>query len=464
MTARQAMLRRNRADSIPEDRAIVNNAEDDSNNNHNIVNNNDNMENESSMEELLLRHSSPLVLASRSGQPGVTSPLTTERNSSPSPLRLNRPRSNPRNRTPNRVVDDEQPQQRPRQQQVAVEERRVVQRQAVTNEGRRITIRPMAGAAVGTNMAGTRIRETARAGGNTATHAPVARSRKQGPSHRKVRRWNNDNFVNLAAEISSGRGSAAAAEALLRGSANASKHRSILDPQQHESKAMTQFREDETLSAVRQQFFEGELPNRVPQPVSNHNNSSFTPEDISSLTPLQRFHRIEGRLRRILTKACENSYAASKVVNILEDYLVRVHAGKKDKHTREEWLELLLEPPTVTSPRLKKSKDQENDTKATLIARFLFDADSDTGGFHRLLLHGICQFHGLHAASSTMQVVVHNNETKKARVLTATGTLYGENVRLVDFIMDRQRQPSSYSGTITTGTYPAKKQEVVVEK
>jgi hypothetical protein len=68
----------------------------------------------------------------------------------------------------------------------------------------------------------------------------------------------------------------------------------------------------------------------------------------------------------------------------------------------------------------------------------LFDADSATGGFHRLLLHGLCQFHGLAAASSTMNVVVHgNNEAKKARVLTATGMLYGSDVRLVDFIMSR---------------------------
>lgn len=46
--------------------------------------------------ELLMRHSSPLMTANL-----MTSP-STERNSSPSPMGLTRPRSNPRNRTPMR--------------------------------------------------------------------------------------------------------------------------------------------------------------------------------------------------------------------------------------------------------------------------------------------------------------------------------------------------------------------------
>jgi hypothetical protein len=90
---------------------------------------------------------------------------TVSNTSNPSPLRLNRPRSNPRNRTPNRASIEEQEEK----EQEEVMERRVLQRQQVVNnlhtdidqpiimEGRRITIRPMAGAAVGTNMAGTRV-------------------------------------------------------------------------------------------------------------------------------------------------------------------------------------------------------------------------------------------------------------------------------------------------------------------
>ncbi|KAG7362837.1 hypothetical protein IV203_026197 [Nitzschia inconspicua] len=402
--------------------------------------------------ELLMRHSSPLLVdrstatTPRSSVLSFLSPpercINSNSNTSPSPLRLNRPRSNPRNRTPNRIeedVNEEEP-----------VERRVLERQqllpGINNhegrmEGRRITIRPMAGAAVGTNIAGTRIRETARAG-STAT-AP-ARSRKQGPSHRKVRRWNNDNFVNLAAEINKGGGSLAAAEALLLGSSHASKQRSILDPQQHQSKAMEKFRQDD-LARVRQQFFNGELPNQLlllQQPAVSKR------DDISVMTPEERFHRIESRLRRVVVKACENSYAASQVVTIFENYLIGVHTGRDDiVRSHEEWLELLLEPPTVTRRPRKtnnraESDNDNDDDQSELITRFLFDADSSTSGFHRLLLHGVCQFHGLKAVSSTMTVTVQDDKTKKARVLTATGVLAGtkdnNNIGLVDFITKRQ--------------------------
>jgi hypothetical protein len=126
------MTRRHRSDSIPEDRvvppsSIANTATDNS-------------------MDLLMRHSSPLVTTGARAVVSVASPLAERRNGSPSPLRLNRPRSNPRNRTPNRAVEEEP-------ERV---ERRVAQRQEIT-EGRRITIRPMAGAAVGTNMTGTRV-------------------------------------------------------------------------------------------------------------------------------------------------------------------------------------------------------------------------------------------------------------------------------------------------------------------
>lgn len=136
--------------------------------------------------ELLMRHSSPLLLdlTTRSNATTTTTTSTMDRSNvmfvvsttasssgarnnntaSPSPLRLNRPRSNPRNRTPNRAIEGEE---EPQQRQEEVVERRVLQRQLVVEndndnddhrmEGRRITIRPMAGAAVGTSIAGTRV-------------------------------------------------------------------------------------------------------------------------------------------------------------------------------------------------------------------------------------------------------------------------------------------------------------------
>ena len=239
--------------------------------------------------------------------------------------------------------------------------------------------------------------------------------------------------MNLAAELSVGKGSASAVEALLKGSAEASKHRSILDSKQHESKAMKKFREDSSLKIVREQFFEGSLPCDI------HSSSSSSKRkvvlDSNQLTPLERFHRIETRLRRIVVKACENSYAASKVVNTLENFLVQVYNGEEDTCSAEEWKEILLDVPVVTT---QKKKNEETGK----VIKFFFDADSSTGGFHRLLLHGVCQFHSLRATSSTTRI-----NGKKARALIATGDFSGGDVHLVDFVTERQKNASNNHDT-----------------
>jgi hypothetical protein len=298
--------------------------------------------------------------------------------------------------------------------------------------------------------------ETSRTTARDAVAPSGTLSRKQGPSHRKARRWNNDNFANLAAEISAGRGSgSAAAAALLHGSAHKSKYRSILDEHQHRSKVMTQFREDDSLGSIRQKFFEGELPNQL-HPITSPHPSTVV--DFTSLTPLERFHRIDNRLRRILVKACDNSCAATKVVDMLEEFLILAHSGNNDKFTRDEWHKILLGPPTVTS----RGNDTEcNDGSSSSrsrntthrMTRFLFDADSATGGFHRLLLGGVCQFHGLRSATSTMDVMV-GVVTKKARVLTATGFINrAVNISLTEFISSRQK--SFLDGGFTDETHLA---------
>lgn len=273
------------------------------------------------------------------------------------------------------------------------------------------------------------------------------KSKKQGPSHRKARRKNNDNFVNLAAELTTSNGSTAAAvEALLSGSAEASKFRSILDPTQHESKSRQQFRDDTT--RIRDRFLEG---------TGGGGNgtakaTTVVVVDYDLLTPLERFHRIENRLRRIVVKACENSYAASKVVNTLEDFLIRTSQGQQDNCTEDEWKEFLVEPPIVYG-RSSSSEPQHQTHKISV--KFLFDEQSSTGGFHRLLLHGLCQYHCLRASSSTMQISSGSNINKKARVLIATGTMVSgvsSAIRLVDFITERQEQQKELRSCSSTTT------------
>jgi hypothetical protein len=150
---RQVLTRRQRSDSIPEDR-VVQSSTTITTTTAMMIENSNTVDNSI---EYLMRHSSPLsVLVS----PRVVSPATERRNSnsSPSPLRMNRPRSNPRNRTPNRATEEGDDDHQPRRQRQQQQQQQVSSNN--TNEGRRITIRPMAGAAVGTNMGGTRVRPT----------------------------------------------------------------------------------------------------------------------------------------------------------------------------------------------------------------------------------------------------------------------------------------------------------------
>ena len=142
-----------------------------------------------------------------------------------------RPRSNPRSRTPMRY---ESPLEHNAFTTARTREEVSLSSQEQQPESlrsnRRITIRPLAGSAVGTVP---RIHEQPR--------PATPKSSKQGqPSHRKLRRWNNDKFTGLAAEIASANGRAA--DALLKGQSEAHLFRAIYDPHEHQpSKDMKEY-------------------------------------------------------------------------------------------------------------------------------------------------------------------------------------------------------------------------------
>jgi hypothetical protein len=173
------------------------------------------------------------------------------------------------------------------------------------------------------------------------------------------------------------------------------------------------FMQDDSLKSVRDQFFEGELSGTTTEPRSRGTlNRTLTAQDM--------LHRIDVRLRRIVVKACTNSYPAASVVAKFESFLVTSFAGKKAKELSSDWSsDLLLEPPTITL-----RKDLRH------VAQFFFDAESSTGGFHRLLLHAVCQFHGLHAVSKMVDIEI--DDKSRARALTVTGTITEDKHRLLD--------------------------------
>lgn len=134
------------------------------------------------------------------------------------------------------------------------------------------------------------------------------------------------------------------------------------------------------------------------------------------LTAADMLNRVDQRLRRLVTRACRNSYAAAKVVELFEEFIVASFGEKtvRLKSLDESWWKnLLLECPTIT---------QRNDNHRCT-AHFLFHATAPTGGFHRLLLHAVCQFHGLHANLRTEHNFAIADVVTDTRVLVVNGNV-----------------------------------------
>jgi hypothetical protein len=145
----------------------------------------------------------------------ITASEQTSRDNTPNPITvedlINRPRSNPRLRTPMRYESPlESDAFRLRRSSIAPE------------ESSRLIIQPQASANVDTMSRRKTIHDIDQVKG---------RSVKQGPSQRKIRRWNNEHFSGLAAEISSSSSRGAiAANVLLKAHRDAHLYQAIYDP------------------------------------------------------------------------------------------------------------------------------------------------------------------------------------------------------------------------------------------
>jgi hypothetical protein len=160
----------------------------------------------------------------------------------------------------------------------------------------------------------------------------------------------------------------------------------------------TRFLQDKTLQSVRDRFFEGEFATmRVPNKVHP------TPAD----SPEQWMKRIDSRLRPVIIKACTNSYPATCVVRVLEEFLVQHYYDTQSKPLPLHWWHNLL----VKAPELAHVNDK-------MVVEFSFPVDSSQGGFHRLLLHAVAQFHGLHVVSRLIP--------NQARFLSVSGYVDSE--------------------------------------
>jgi hypothetical protein len=158
------------------------------------------------------------------------------------------------------------------------------------------------------------------------------------------------------------------------------------------------------LLEVREHFFEGETcftsSARVHRQYSGH-----------PPTAVEMLHRIDPRLRSVVVKACLNSEPATRVVDLFEKFVVASFCGMESQLPGDWWRDLLMECPTIT----------KKESCSSITVRFFFEAVSSKGGFHRLLLCAVSQFHGLNAISKMVKVAV--GEALKARTLIVTGSI-----------------------------------------
>lgn len=188
----------------------------------------------------------------------------------------------------------------------------------------------------------------------------------------------------------------------------------------------------EELRYVRDKFYAGELHSSQPKAKVNHKNHK---KPTHLLTRDDKVNRIDKRLRQVVTRAIENSLPATKIMETLEDFLIQAHvSNNKDQTTiapqedKQVWNGILSKPPTIS-----RHGDDNNNGKQILVLHFSFDSESSSnGGFHRLLLHALVQFHGLAAHSATTPT--------GGRLLTATGYLADTNHKLVDSVMQRREE------------------------
>jgi len=171
--------------------------------------------------------------------------------------------------------------------------------------------------------------------------------------------------------------------------------------------------QDKKLEHTCHQFFDGEIgygpPNVRVKPKINQDCSS----------PTMMMNRIQGRLRNVIIRAC-SSKTTVKIVDAFEECLCRCFLNEQSNYKES----IPCDVKTLLT-ELKTKKQEKSDQ---ITAYFYFDADSSSAGFHRLLLHGICQFHSLHAISNTVDF-----NKKPARQLVVTGkTMWGSNIKLSD--------------------------------
>eukprot|EP00814_Leptocylindrus_danicus_P020038 CAMPEP_0116018258 /NCGR_PEP_ID=MMETSP0321-20121206/8540_1 /TAXON_ID=163516 /ORGANISM="Leptocylindrus danicus var. danicus, Strain B650" /LENGTH=341 /DNA_ID=CAMNT_0003488615 /DNA_START=289 /DNA_END=1314 /DNA_ORIENTATION=+ len=259
---------------------------------------------------------------------------------------------------------------------------------------------------------------------------PRPRSSKQGPSRRKLRRWDNDKFIGIAAELAKA-GHPHIAQAFARGESETSFYLRANDPRYYRS-VFAELAQDKDgdYDDVKARFVRGEVADR---PTKTINCEALYVVDDDALT---KFNEIDGRLQQAVFRACRASFP-TKVLSGFESYLLSVFTDNDfqdcDAEISQIFDGIMARPPTIVSKPCGNLEVQSTQAKI----RFYFHPESQTGSYYRLLLHSVCQFHGLRANS---------NNYNGLRVLTVTGVFSGVDFELVGFVKSYYHKNMAYAG------------------
>lgn len=276
--------------------------------------------------------------------------------------------------------------------------------------------------------------------------APQAKSNKQGPGHRKVRRWNNDKFIGISADISHHNPLRGAKIANIYAEAEMNKWQYTMPNVPRNNRTIfgtllagniSEMNSDghckvklnsAQLQNIRERFVEGEI-GVVRDSMSHVAMQRLKRREEQKYKSGRRMlkENIDTRLLDVIVRACQASTFSKAVVSAFErlivGYMSNDHRSSVPGYKMDSdiniWNEILVQKPFITH--------KTDDVGGGLTLRLLFDENESKGAFNRLLLHAVTQFHGLETTS---------NSTSKGRVLTVTGTCKGSQFKLLDYIVE----------------------------
>lgn len=137
---------------------------------------------------------------------------------------------------------------------------------------------------------------------------------------------------------------------------------------------------------------------------------------------------VNERLMNVVVRSCKSSGFTRNVVDAFERLLVnnmsdtdndngngKISSSHNSDPDGDIWKKVVVQNPFITRKE-----------KIGVMIRMLFNEGERKGAFNRLLLHAVCQFHGLDTCSTTT--------SKGYRMLTITGRCQGSNFRFLEFV------------------------------